>query len=227
MHPAVPSPESPPAGWYRRHRTALLLAVATAALAAGCDDHSPTGTGGGDEAAAIRGTVTRQKTGQGVEGVTFTVLRAGRPVVAATSGPDGSFSVPGLADGTYEVVPTGLELAGVDPLYDAVEPARDTAVVAGGSGEALVFAVLGLVPGRISGTVTCGGEPDPTAEVRVAGGTGTDRTATPDAIGRYAVLELEAGVYAVVPGSSHCTLTPSLRIVDVRPGEFVRVDFAG
>lgn len=226
MHRLVPPRRVAAAGRARGRLPGLLLVLALAGLSVGCDDELPTGSGGEAGAGALGGTVTRQKTGQGVDGVTLTVLRAGRPVAAVTSGPDGAFSVPGLGDGSYEVVPTGLELAGLDPLYDAMEPTRDTAVVAEGRSEALVFAVVGLVPGRISGTVTCGGEPNLAATVRVAGGRGTDRTATPDAIGRYAVLDLEAGVYAVVGASPDCILSPSLRIVEVRPGEFVRVDFA-
>lgn len=227
MSPSFPGfRAAPPAGRATRRRAGFVL-LAAALLTGGCDDESPTGNEGGSDDAVLRGTVARQKTGQGVEGLTFAVLEAGRPVAAVISGPDGTFSLPALADGTYEVVPVGLELAGVDPLYAVMEPARDTVVVAQGRSEPLVFAVVGLVPGRISGTVTCGGEPSLAATVRVAGGTGTDETATPDVIGRYAVLELEAGVYAVVPDSPDCILAPPLRIVVVRPGEFVRVDFAG
>jgi len=210
-----------------RHRSAALLLLAATVFSTGCDDESPTGNEDGGSEGEIQGTVARQKTGQGVEGVTLAVLQAGTPVAAVTSGPDGTFAISGLGAGTWEVVPVGLELAGLDPLYDVMEPARNTVVVADGESTPLVFAVVGLVPGRISGTVTCGGESNLAATVRVAGGTGTDRTVTPDAIGRYAALELAAGVYAVVAESPDCTLAPSLRIVEVRPGEFVRADFQG
>lgn len=202
-----------------------LLGAAIVSL--GCsDDNTPTG---GDDGTTpgVQGTISRQKTGVGVPGLTVAVVNGGEAVAASTTGPNGEFAVPGVPDGTYEVVPVGLELAGLDPRFDVMEPTRDTVVVEGGSSDPLVFAVVGLVPARITGEVTCGGVPETAATVRVAGGAATDEEATPDPLGRYAVLDLLAGVYVVAAESSNCTLVPAYRIVTVRPGEFVRVDFGG
>jgi hypothetical protein len=202
-----------------------LLGAAIVSL--GCaDDNSPTG-GGDGTAPGVQGTVTRQKTGVGVPGVTVALVDGSEAVAAATTGPNGEFSVSGVPDGSYEVVPVGLELAGLDPRFDVMEPARDTVVVEGGTSDPLVFAVVGLVPARVTGEVTCGGLPETAATVRVAGGLGTDEEAVPDPLGRYAVLDLLAGVYVVAAQSANCTLVPDYRIVTVRPGEFVRVDFSG
>lgn len=197
-------------------------------LAGGCsDDSDPAGTGNGGSGEGIQGVVARQKTGVGIPGVTISALAAGDPVAAAVTGPDGAFALPDLPDGVYHVVPVGLELAGLDPRFDVMEPLRDTVEVADGSSPELVFAVVGLIPARITGTLTCGGESQPGATVRVAGGTGTDETATTDPLGRYAVLDLLPGVYTVIPGAADCTLAPAYRIVAVRPGEFVQADFGG
>lgn len=204
----------------------LCLSLGLPAVAA-CGDDDPAGNDGSGSGPGIQGTVSRQKTGEGVAGVTLAVARGGQVVDATATGPDGTFALAGLADGSYQVVPVGLELAGLDPRFDVMEPGVDTAVVSGGTSQDLVFAVVGLVPARITGEVTCGGTPSAGATVRVAGGRDVDETVMLDAVGRYAVLELLAGVYAVVAESPDCDPDPSVVIVELRPGEFARVDFAG
>lgn len=202
------------------------LAIALAAVGTGCDD-DPAGTGDPDDGTGLRGVVARQKTGEGVPGVTITARAGGMPVAAAVTGDDGSFRFGPLPDGSYEVTPVGLDLAGLDARFDVMEPVRDTAVVSRGAAPSLVFAVVGLVPARITGVVTCGGAPDPSARLRVAGGPSTDQTVDVDALGRYAALDLNAGNYVVIPETGSCTVSPSYRVVSVRPGELVRADFDG
>jgi len=205
---------------------AALAAILLAFSLGACSDEDPAGSGGGN-GEGVAGVVARQKTGVGVEGVTVAVLAGGRPVHAAVTGPDGRFGTGPLADGVYEIVPVGLELAGLDPRFDVMEPLRDTVTVSSGKGPDLVFAVVGLIPARITGEVTCGGQPDPTATIRVAGGSTTDQVAAADAVGRYAVLDLLPGVYSVIPQSGACAVTPDHQILTLRPGEFGRVDFGG
>lgn len=205
---------------------ALPGAMLTAVLLACGDEGSPAGGDPGTEP-GITGVVARQKTGVGVPGVTLTVLAAGQPVTSAVSGPDGSFDTGRLQDGSYVVVPVGLELAGLDPRFDVMEPMRDTVQVESGKAPALVFAVVGIVPARITGEVTCGGSPDPGASIRVAGGGSTDRTVVADALGRYGALDLLPGVYTVLPAAASCALSPAYVVLDLRPGEFGRVDFSG
>lgn len=209
----------------RRGSLPLALCVVLCVTAACSDETDPAGGGGQGE--GVTGVVARQKTGVGVEGVTLSILSSGRVVAAAATAADGSFASGPIPDGTYEVVPVGLELAGLDPRYDVMEPARDTVQVASGSGPELVFAVVGLVPARITGEVTCGGQPDPGAVVRVAGGGATNVSATADALGRYAALDLLPGVYTAIPESGRCPLSPAYVILDLRPGEFGRADFGG
>jgi hypothetical protein len=175
----------------------------------------------------VSGVVARQKTGVGIPGVTLAVMAGGEVVTAAVTGPDGGFATGPLQDGSYEIVPVGLELAGLDPRFDVMEPARDTVRVSSGESPGMVFAVVGLVPARITGEVSCGGQPDPGAVIRVVGGAATDRSATADVLGRYAVLDLLPGVYTAIPVSGSCSLAPSYMVLNLRPGEFGKADFGG
>ncbi len=202
-----------------------ILTVALAVLAWGCDD-DPAGHGGLDPD-GVRGVVARQKTGEGVAGVTVTARSNGLPVAAAVTADDGTFRFDALPDGSYELVPVGLDLAGLDPRFDVMEPPRDTAVLSDGRATGLVFAVVGLVPARITGEVTCAGSPDPSAMLRVAGGPSTDQTVDVDALGRYAALDLNAGNYVVIPVAGGCSVSPAYYVATVRPGELVRADFGG
>ena len=202
-----------------------ILTLTLATLVGACDD-DPAGHGDLDEG-GLRGVVARQKTGEGVAGVTVTARSNGVPVAAAVTGDDGTFRFGALPDGSYEVVPVGLDLAGLDPRFDVMEPPRDTAVLSGGEAPGLVFAVVGLVPARITGEVTCGGSPDPSATLRVAGGPSTDQTVEVDALGRYAALDLNAGTYVVIPVTVNCSVSPAYHVANVRPGELVRADFEG
>lgn len=201
-------------------------ALSVAFLCACGSDDTPAGNDGGD-GPGVNGVVARQKTGVGIGGVTVAV-RSGTGVVhAAVTAPDGTFSTGPLPDGVYELVPVGLDLAGLDPRFDVMEPLRDTVTVSSGSAEGVVFAVVGIIPARVTGEVSCGGEPDATATVRVAGGIGTNRVAAADALGRYAVLDLVAGVYTVIPESGACAVSPDHLILTLRPGEFGLADFGG
>ncbi|MEJ2539914.1 MAG: hypothetical protein P8188_08095 [Gemmatimonadota bacterium] len=202
------------------------VALALMATVGSCDD-DPATPGGHDGDGGLQGVVARQKTGEGVGGVTLAVARDGQVVTAVVTEADGSFGVTDVADGFYEIVPVGLELAGLDSRFDVMEPPRDTATVSGGEAPSLVFAVVGVVPARITGTVTCAGEPDVAASVRVVGGPATDQTVPVDALGRYAALELDAGAYAVIVQSGSCVVSPAYRTVNLRPGELGRADFEG
>lgn len=200
---------------------ALLLVGLTAA----CGD----GDGTTDPAAGpgvIAGTVARQKTAEGIGGAVIAVVDdAG--AVRGTTVTDGAgrFHIGGLAQGAYRVHLVAPMLAGLDPRYDALEPeAWDVAL--GSDPVELVFAVVGLVPARITGTVSCGGAARSGVEVRVVGGV-TDARTTTDGAGLFTVLDLLPGTYAVIPLSPPCDVAPAFEAVTIRPGQFLDLTFAG
>lgn len=200
----------------------VLVALA---LAVGCTDDGggmDPGTGPG----AISGTVARQKTAEGVPGALVVLLgdEGSARETAITDG-NGRFSFQGLAQGDYEVRLVAPELAGLDPLFDALEPASWEVALSSDPVD-LVFAVVGLVPARITGTVRCGGGPAAGVSVRVVGGE-TDATAATDAAGIFTVLDLLPGTYAVIPLSPPCAVDPPFAATTVRPGQFVDLSFGG
>lgn len=196
----------------------LLLVVLAVA---GCDA-GPAGPDGG--AAVVTGSLTRQKTGAGVADAIAVIIAGGHVVATAHTDAAGHFTFGRLDAGDYTVRLTGLEIAGLDPRFDALEPVVRTVRIP--AADALVFAVVGLVAPRVTGEIRCGGAPVVGAQVRVIGGS-TDATATTDGLGRYAVLDLEPGNYAVIPVTVPCVVSPAFAAVDLRPGQSGEVDFAG
>lgn len=175
---------------------------------------------------SITGTVARQKTAEGVPGAIVALLGEGGGTLATviTDG-NGRFSFQRLAQGDYEVRLVAPEVAGLDPLFDALEPASwEVALVS--DPVDLVFAVVGLVPARITGSITCAGAAAAGVEVRVVGGE-TDASAATDAAGIFTVLDLLPGTYAVIPLSSPCAVEPAFVATTVRPGQFVDLSFGG
>jgi hypothetical protein len=98
-------------------------------------------------------------------------------------------------------------------------------VVPDGDG-ALVFTVLGFVAARINGRVTCNGTAAVGARIRVIGGV-TDTTGVADGLGRYSVLDLEPGRYAVLAEDVPCVVSPGFHSMDLRPGQSGTADFDG
>lgn len=200
---------------------ALLLVGLTAACGDGDGTLGPVAGPG-----AIAGTVARQKTADGVAGAVLALVGADGAVrTTAVTDANGRFAFSGLAHGVYRVHLVAPELAGLNPLYDALEPASWDVVVGDDPAE-LVFAVVGLVPARITGTVACGGTPRAGVDVRVVGGV-VDATAATDAAGLFTVLDLGPGTYAVIPLSPPCALSPPFEAVSVRPGQFLDLSFEG
>jgi len=200
----------------------LLVLVLAVATAASCGDDGPSGPD--PEQAVVAGSVTRQKTGAGVPDAVAALLAGGHVVSTAHTDGAGRFTFGRLDAGEYTVRLTGLELAGLDPRFDVLEPEFRTVRVP--AAEDMVFAVVGLVAPRVTGEVRCSGAPVTGARIRVIGGS-TDATVTTDGVGRYAILDLEPGNYAVIPVVAPCTVSPAFTAVDLRPGQSGEADFEG
>ncbi len=208
----------------RLQKWSLLLPLCIMLTA--CDDDPvqiPAPQGDGD----IEGVVARQKTGVGVADMVVGLRTDGGQVVAATfTEAGGAFAFSAVADGSYEVFLANLEGAGIDPRFDALEPEVATVTVGDDPPSTLVFAVVGLVPARIAGDVSCAGVAQPDASVRVVGGV-IDQTVTSNAQGRFAALDLLAGKYAVFASAPGCVLSDAIRVAEVLRGQFVEMDFSG
>lgn len=209
----------------RRSRWRAAGLLACWALAGACHDATPTGPG--NESVTIRGSVTSSKTAHGIANLIVVLMDGSQVIAAAPTDTAGAFSFPHVAEGSYTVRITGVELAGVDTRFTTFDPA-ETAVVAQGAGTPsdVFIAAVGLIPPRVTGLVSCGGAPVAGARVRVIGGA-TDVVVTSNAQGRYAATGLEAGHYAVIVESAPCTVSPSWRAADLRPAQLLMLDFAG
>lgn len=203
-------------------RGALLLLGAWAM--GGCEDRV-TGTAPALTPGLLGGTVARQKTAVGVAGAVLVLSDSSGARATALSDADGRFRFPEVPSGEYEVRLVAPAVAGIDPLFEVLEPEVHE-VRLGSDPVDLVFAVVGLVPARITGVVRCEGAPVGGLEVRVAGGE-VDRVTSTDAEGRYTALDLGPGVYAVIPVDPPCAPIVATEVVRVRPGEFVDLDFGG
>ena len=196
------------------------------ALLPACSD-DPVELPASDGDGVLEGLVARQKTGVGLANVVVGVRTTGGEVADATfTDVDGSFGFDGLPGGRYEVFLANLQAAGIDPLFDVVEPEVATVAVGDGVADDVIFAVVGLVPARIVGDVTCERGLPSQATVRVVGGS-IDKTVSTNMQGRYAALDLAPGHYSVFAETDACTLTDAIRVVSVLRGQFVEVDFEG
>ena len=202
------------------------LAAATVFLVVACSDSGATDPPGGAGPGSVDGVVARHKTGEGVPGLVIAALYEDQVVATTHTAADGTWAIQGLSAGPYRIAATGTELAGLDLRYDAMEPPEHEVDVIAGDPESLVFAVVGLIPTRITGEVTCGGAPQVGATIRVIGGS-SDVTATTDSQGRFAALDLYPGSYAVLPVDVPCGVVPEYHAMDLRQGEFGEADFAG
>jgi hypothetical protein len=208
--------------WGRWRVAGLLVCWA---LAGACHDGTPTEPGTGS--LTIRGSITSSKTAHGIANLIVALIDGGRVVAAAPTDTAGAFAFQHVAEGSYTVRVTGVELAGVDTRYTMFDPA-ETPVVAQGSGTLsnVFIAAVGLIPPRVTGLVSCAGSPAAGARIRVIGGA-TDIVVTTNAQGRYAATGLEAGHYAVIVESAPCAVTPAWRAADLLAAQLLVLDFAG
>jgi hypothetical protein len=217
-HPRPSVLPRPRIGCFRRFGAVTLVAVGVVA----CDDPAGTASSGRGE---VTGTVAQAKTGDGVGDLVIALTQGGHVVATTATGPEGGFGFDGLSAGTYELNLTGIELTRLSPLHTSLEPRRQTVTVGAGS-EPLLFAAVGIVPARISGVVTCGGVEQTAASIRIVGGA-VDTMVSTDGIGRYALTDLEAGHYTLIPAVAPCIDSLPVEVTEAEVGQFVRVDFSG
>lgn len=158
-----------------------------------------------EQGGAISGTVT-DATGSPVAGATVGVYGAGDtwlPRVLATTGPDGTYTVPSVVDGTYQVragPPQGSGLAAGWHEGAATRASAAPVTVEGpGVTPSIDVELSGI--GTVSGTVTGPGGA-PVAGLRVMAYTATDtwvgsQWASTDGDGRYQLTGVPEGTYRV------------------------------
>ena len=142
----------------------------------------------------VSGTITLSG-GGALQGATVTAT-GGSSSPSATTDSSGSYTITGLADGTYTLTPT---LSGY-----AFTPATASVTVSGADVTGQNFtASLGY---SISGTVTLSGG---SGLAGVTLSTGTGITATTDSSGNYTLSPLPVGVYTVTPALAGYTFSPA------------------
>ena len=200
-----------------------------------------------DLGGSVSGSVTEESSGDPVTSVTVQVYDAQGNFVGNDFTSDGSYSVDGLADGSY-FARTFNFVGLVDELYDDIfctscDPTTGTpiAVIAPNDTPGIDFALS--EPGSISGTVTEAGTGDPIENVLIqsydiqGNFLSSERTA---ADGTYTVIGLPpTGVYAVAFGvfadelyddiacpNGVCDLGSGTSIMVLSGGDTPGVDFA-
>lgn len=166
-----------------------------------------TGVSGVDAAlqsgGAIAGTVTDAGTRQPVADIPVLVYTpAGAAAASGCTGADGTYSIPGLATGTYTVVFSGsLGSCGATHRY-ADQSQTGVQVVAGATTSGVNAQMLPQTQGGITGTVTAaGGSGAPLAGIAVtlydAAGNPVGSAAVTSVQGTYSILDIPAGAYHV------------------------------
>ncbi len=207
-------------------RLAITLAATAGAITLACADHHDTPTAPDTGDGAIQGTITSEKTGTGIANIVVALIRDGHVRRATPTDSTGAFAFHDIARGQYIVRLTGLELSDLSLRHTAFTPLEDTVSVADRTPVRLFFAAVGLIPPRIVGTVSCGGQPVIGGAVRVIGGA-VDTTVSTNAQGKFGATELDPGHYAVIVTSAPCSVTPPFDAVQVLPGQMAQVDFTG
>ena len=157
---------------------------------------------------AISGTVS----GAVAQGVTVTLGGAGSG--SAVTDASGSYSFPGLANGSYTVTPS---LAGYAFAPASLSPVVAGASVAGENFTATAIALTYSISGSVSGTESAG------VTVTLTG-TASAATST-DASGSYSFPGLSNGSYTVTPSLAGYVFTPGSASVTVSGANVPGQDF--
>jgi hypothetical protein len=209
---------------YPIHPAAMVLAGAVLLCVPACgDDASPAGAPSGQ--GNVTGVVARQKTGDGIANAIVALVGNETVVAVAVTDAAGQFAFSDVPAGDYTARLVGLALTGLSLLHTAFEPLQQSLTVSGEPVD-LVFAAVGLVPGKVVGELRCGGLPVEGAKLRVVGGA-TDARVETGGLGRYSASDLAEGSYTVMVEQAPCAVQPPHRVVSLRPGQSVSADFEG
>lgn len=139
-------------------------------------------------AGTIGGTVTRATGGSTISGATVQAMQAGLVKGSATTGTNGTYSIPGLDPGTYELSTSATGFS--------TEVRQGVTVT---SSTTTTVNVTMAVPGSISGRVTQadGVTPIVGAAVTIFSGSTQAATASTNGTGDYAMSNVRSGAYTV------------------------------
>jgi YD repeat-containing protein len=182
----------------------------------GLVSNTPTFTVGGTAGATINGTVTAASNGAQISGASVGALQNNVQISSGVSGTNGTYTIPTLAAGTYDLVASA-------PGYGT---SVMTGIVVPLNGTATENVSLGS-PGTISGTVTQASTAAAIvgANVAVLDGEDTAGTAVTDASGNYSITNLGAATYSVQISASGFG-TASQAGVSVSAGQTTTADFS-
>src|SRR5579862_7710882 len=140
----------------------------------------------------FNGLVTNSGGGGAIAGAQIQVLQNNRVLTSSTTGADGSYTINGLAPGTYDLIASASGFGSV--------LSSNQSVSANGSTTAN-FSLS--PPGTISGLVTQSGGVTPISGATVTASQGGDAlgTATTDSSGNYSITNLSAGTYTATAAS--------------------------
>ena len=146
-------------------------------------------------------TITGTVSGATTSGITVTL--SGTSSGTATTASDGTYSLTGLANGTYTVTPskTGYSFT----------PASQSVTISGANATANFTAAASSTTYSITGTVSGAA----TSGVTIALSGTSSATATTGADGAYSFTGLANGSYALTPSKTGYTFTPGIRGVTI------------
>jgi Bacterial Ig domain/Lysyl oxidase len=167
--------------------------------------------GGGGGTFPLNGAVTPAANGAGS---TITVTQGANTIASATADGSGSYSITGLANGTYTVTPTKSGFT--------FSPASASVTVNGG-GVVANFAIVAPLTRAISGSVTPAAVGSGTT-VTLSGDASASTTA--NSAGSYSFTGLQNGSYTVTPSKAGTSFTPANRAITINGSDVTGANFA-
>lgn len=157
----------------------------------------------------VSGTVTPAASGQGT---ILTLSSNGTTVATATADNTGSYSLSGIANGSYTLTPTKSGFT-FSPANQPITINGANVTASSFTATALTFSISGIITGAGGSTVTLS-----------QNGT-TITSATADASGNYSFGNVANGTYTVTPSQSGFTFSPANQPATVNGGNVTGINF--